>query len=44
MVSKRLGGVIEESLTAVKLVQSFAQEEKEAKKFEKLATETKLVS
>lgn len=39
MVSKRLGGVVEEILSSIKLVVSFAQEEKEFAKFEKLADE-----
>lgn len=38
-VVKRLGGVIEESLTAVRLIASFANEDKEEEKFRKLAQE-----
>ena len=34
IVVKRLGGVMEETLSAVKLVMSFANEDKEVKKFE----------
>ena len=34
IVVKRLGGVMEEALSAVKLVMSFANEDKEIKKFE----------
>lgn len=41
MVSKRLGGVVEEILSSIKLVVSFAQEEKEFAKFEKLADESR---
>ena len=39
-VLKRLGGVVEESLTAVRLISSFANEKKEEEKFTKLALET----
>ena len=38
-VTKRLGGVIEESLGAIRLVSSFANEDKEIDKFQKLARE-----
>ena len=34
----------EESLTAIKLVASFAQEDKEVEKFEKIALETKEIA
>ena len=36
-VMKKLGGVIEESLTAVRLIASFANEKQETEKFKKLA-------
>jgi hypothetical protein len=39
-----MAGVVEESLFAIKLIASFANEEKEIKKFEKLANETLEVS
>jgi hypothetical protein len=35
MVIKELGGIVEESLSAIKLIISFANEEKEVAKFEK---------
>lgn len=38
---KKLGGIVEETLSAVKLIVSFAQEEREVAKFYKQATETK---
>ena len=41
---KKLGGLIEETLTAVKLIASFAQEDKEMNKFEKLADDTRQVA
>ena len=34
MVTKELGGIVEESLSAIKLVISFANEDKEIAKFE----------
>ena len=40
---KKLGGAIEESLTAVKLISSFAQEKKELDKFSKLADDVRRV-
>jgi len=43
-VVKKMAGVVEESLFAIKLIASFANEEKEVKKFEKLATKTLEVS
>ena len=43
-VLKRLGGVVEESLTAVRLISSFANEKKEEDKFTKLAEETMVVA
>lgn len=43
-VIKRLGGVVEESLTAIRLIASFANEEKEEKKFTKLAEEVCVVA
>lgn len=43
-IVKKLGGVIEESLSAIRLIASFANEDKEADKFVKLADETKKVS
>jgi ABC-type multidrug transport system fused ATPase/permease subunit len=36
-VVKKMAGVVEESLFAVKLIASFANEDKEVKKFEKYA-------
>lgn len=42
-VSKKLGGTLEESLSAIKLIVSFAQEEKEIKKVEEAAQQTKIV-
>jgi ABC-type multidrug transport system fused ATPase/permease subunit len=36
-VQKELGGIIEETFSAIKLVISFANEDKEVAKFEKLA-------
>ena len=42
-VVKKLGGVIEESLNAIRLIASFANEDKEISKFQKLAEETKTV-
>eukprot|EP00347_Sterkiella_histriomuscorum_P020418 403337881 len=44
MIVKRMGGVVEESLSAIRLIASFAQEEREIKKFEKLASEVKEVA
>lgn len=44
MVSKQLGGAAEESLSAIKLVVSFGQEEKEISKFVKLAELVKQTS
>ena len=44
MVLKRLGGVIEESLTAIRVIASFANEPKEVKKFRDLSEETKEVA
>lgn len=38
--TRQLGGVVEESLGAIKLIASFANEEKEVAKFEKLAKNT----
>jgi hypothetical protein len=38
---KKLGGIVEEILTAVKLIVSFAQEKKEVDKFLAMATEVK---
>ena len=38
---KQLGGIVEESLSAVKLIVSFANEEKEVAKFMNKATETR---
>lgn len=43
-VVKRLGGVVEESLGAIRLIASFANEEKEIKKFDKLADEARNVA
>lgn len=37
-VVKKMAGVVEESLFAIKLIASFANEDKEIKKFEKLST------
>jgi ABC-type multidrug transport system fused ATPase/permease subunit len=36
-MTKKLGAVVEETLTAIKLVASFAQEDKEEEKFDKIA-------
>lgn len=43
-VSKKMSGVIEESLSAIKLIASFANEEKEIKKFTDLANEVRVVA
>ena len=43
-IMKKLGGVVEESLTAIRLIASFANEDKEVKKFVNLATEVKTVA
>lgn len=43
-VVKKLGGVVEESLTAIRLIASFANEKKEEEKFNKLAAETRDVA
>lgn len=37
VVVAKLGGVIEESFTAIRLISSFANEDKEFNKFENLA-------
>ena len=39
IVTKKLGGVVEESLSAIRLIASFANESKEQAKFEKLSLE-----
>jgi len=38
IIVKKLGGVVEESLSAIRLIASFANEKKEEEKFKKLAT------
>ena len=43
-IVKKLGGVVEESLTAIRLVASFANEVKEEQKFRALADETRVVA
>jgi len=43
-ITKKLGGVIEESLTAIRLIASYANEKKEEDKFVHLATEVKKVA
>ncbi len=43
-VMKKLGGVIEESLTAIRLIASFANEKKETEKFRKLSENVKTVA
>jgi ABC-type multidrug transport system fused ATPase/permease subunit len=43
-MSKKLGGIVEESLSAIKLIVSFAQEKREVDKFAKLAEENRDVS
>ena len=43
-VVKKMAGVVEESLLAVKLIASFANEDKEVKKFEKYADQALEVS
>jgi ABC-type multidrug transport system fused ATPase/permease subunit len=43
-VVKKLGGVIEESLTAIRLIASFANEEKETQKFRKFAEKVRDVA
>ena len=43
-ITKKLGGVIEESLTAIRLIASYANEKKEEEKFVHLATEVKKVA
>jgi len=37
MIVKKLGGLVEESLTAVRLIASFANEKKEEEKFRKFS-------
>jgi ABC-type multidrug transport system fused ATPase/permease subunit len=44
VVTKKLGGIVEESLSAIKLIVSFAQEEKEIDKFVKMADQTRQVA
>ena len=44
MVVQQMAGVVEESLFAIRLIASFANEEKEIKKFENLANEALEVS
>lgn len=44
MIVKKLGGVVEESIHAIRLIASFANEKKEEDKFLKLAEEVKNVS
>ena len=43
-VTKELGGVVEETLSAIKLVSAFANEDKEIKKFSKLADQVRTVA
>jgi len=43
-IVKKLGGVVEESLTAIRLIASFANEQKEEDKFKVLANETRKVA
>jgi len=43
-VVKKMAGVVEESLFAIKLIASFANEDKEVEKFEKYADQTLEVS
>lgn len=43
-VTKQLGGVVEESLSAIKLIASFANEHKEVAKFTRLADQTREVA
>jgi ATP-binding cassette, subfamily B, bacterial len=43
-VMKKLGGAIEESLTAVRLIASFANEKKETEKFRRLSENVKVVA
>ena len=43
-IVKQLGGVVEESLSAIRLIASFANEKKEEEKFYKLAKETQAVA
>ena len=43
-VMKKLGGVIEESLCAIRLISSFANEKKETEKFRKLSENVKNVA
>ena len=43
-VAKRMGGVIEEILSAVKLISSFAQERREVEKFVAVAEEARITS
>jgi ABC-type multidrug transport system fused ATPase/permease subunit len=43
-IVKKLGGVVEESLTAIRLVASFANEKKEEDKFRVLANETRKIA
>ena len=40
----KMSGVVEESLFAIKLISSFANEDKEVKKFEKLADQALALS
>jgi ABC-type multidrug transport system fused ATPase/permease subunit len=43
-IMKKLGGVIEESFSAIRLIASFANENKEIDKFRKLAQDVKTVA
>jgi len=42
--TRKMGGVVEESLSAIRLITSFANEDKELNKFEKLADEVRSIS
>lgn len=43
-VVKKMAGLVEESLTAVRLIASFANEKKEEEKFRKFAEQTMIIS
>ena len=43
-IGKELGGVVEETLSSVKLITSFAQEQKEIEKFKKIANIAKNIA
>lgn len=42
--TKKMGGIVEESLSAIRLITSFAKEKRELEKFEKLTSEVREIS